>query len=354
MKSNLRHAGGVIATSILAAMLAAGQSARDTFVLTSTNASSNQVVVFKLSDSATPSLSLQAMFSTGGMGGASAGSAAGALQFQDGFGAVTNFGSNNVTQLVRFGNTITASGTIPLATGCQAPVSAAIAGNHLFVLGSTCAESHAWPLGRLDGSVIPLTDPSGAQIAAGETWAAVTMTSGSLLQLPLDATGALSGASTPVTLPSNANNTPLGAAFWNDVLAFNPAHSPDSFALVTGNGAVTPVTGPQPAYPTNAPCWIVKGPGNIWYTGNSPAHAVSIFFSDGQGGIFYKSVPLAGAPTDVAVSADKKWFAVIYTATDNSGAHVAVFSIDAYGDLAPVAASGPVGVTSFSGVAFSQ
>ena len=75
-----------------------------------------------------------------------------------------------------------------------------------------------------------------------------------------------------------------------------------------------PIAGPTPPYPTNAPCWVAKGPGNVWYTGNSPGQAISIFFSDGQGGIFYKSVPLPGSPTDITVSRDRKWLAVIYAA----------------------------------------
>lgn len=354
MQHPLRNIPGVIATSIITAALALGQSGRDTFVVTSSNGSeSNQVVVFKVnSSSGSTPLSLDTMFSSGAAGGASSG--AGAVQFKGDFGVVTNLGSNNVTQLLRYGNSITAIGRINLAAGCQSPISAAIAGDHLFVLGSNCAESHSWPLGTADGSVVALTDTSGAQIVAGQTWAAATLTSGSVLQLPLDATGALSGVSTPVTLPPDANNTPLGAAFWGNLLAFNPAHSPDSFALLTANGTVTPVAGPQPAYPTNAPCWIAKGPGNLWYTGNSPGHAISIFFSDGQGAVFYKSVPLPGAPTDVAVSPDMKWFAAIYTATDGSGAHVALFSIDSFGDLSPLGTSPAVGVTAFDGVAFSQ
>ncbi len=97
---------------------------------------------------------------------------------------------------------------------------------------------------------------------------------------------------------------------------------------------------------------MAKGAGNIWYTGNSPGDAISIFFSDGQSGAFYKSVPLPGSPTDIAVSPDGKWLAVIYTAGSN--AHVAVFSIDAYGDLTQAVTSSAIGVASFSGVAFSE
>ena len=82
--------------------------------------------------------------------------------------------------------------------------------------------------------------------------------------------------------------------------------------------------------------------------------AISIFFSDGQGGAFYKSVPLPGSPTDITVSRDGKWLAVIYTGTADSEGHVAVFAIDAYGDLTPEATSSAIGVGAFNGVAFSQ
>jgi hypothetical protein len=82
--------------------------------------------------------------------------------------------------------------------------------------------------------------------------------------------------------------------------------------------------------------------------------AISIFFSDGQGGVFYKSVPLPRVPTDITVSPDGKWLAVIYTASGEG--YVAVLSIDAYGDLSPtpVATSSSVGVAAFNGVAISQ
>jgi len=90
----------------------------------------------------------------------------------------------------------------------------------------------------------------------------------------------------------------------------------------------------------------------VWYTGNLPGHAISIFFSDAQGGVFYRSVSLPGAPTDVTVSADKRLLAVIYT-VDNNG-YVAVFSIDDFGDLAPLATSSAIGVTAFNGIAISE
>ncbi len=350
-KSRVRHAAGMLLVALLAAAAAVAGESKRVFVLTSTNdPSANHVVVFKLDLAGTPSLSLVDMLRTQGKGGAS--NNAGILQFKDNLGAVGNYGSNSVSRIVRRDDYIGIEGTIGLAPGCVKPDSVALTTDHLFVVGANCAESHAWPSGSVDGAVVALTDPSAAQIAVGRDWAAATMTSGSLLQLPLMWNGALSGSSTAVTLPSSANDTPLGAAFWDDVLGFTPAHSPDSFAIVNKSRDVFPITGPTPPYPTNAPCWVAKGPGSVWYTGNSPGHAISIFLTGGQGGVFYKSISLPGAPTDITVSPDEQWLAVIYSA--GGSAYVAVFAIDAYGDLTHVATSSPIGVAGFSGVAISE
>jgi hypothetical protein len=347
-----RRAVGMLSTALLASTLAvAAEPGRATFVLTSTNnPGGNEVVVFRLDVAGTPSLSWVDTLPTRGDGGASTN--AGILQFREGRGAVANYGSNTVSELVRHDDTISVAGTIGLAPACVKPDSVALTGEHLFVVGATCAESHAWPSGAIAGAVVSLTDPSAAQIAVGRHWAAVTLSDGSVLQLLRRQDGALSGASASVTLPGTADNTPLGAAFWEDILGFTPAHSPDSFAVVDKDGGVFPITGPTPPYPANAPCWVAKGPGNIWYTSNSPGHAVSIFFTDGAGGMFYKSLPLPGAPTDITVSADNKRLAVIYSAAGSG--YVAVFAIDAYGDLTPVTTSSPIGIAAFSGVAISE
>jgi len=350
----LFRTGGMLVMLFLSVVSATAMThEHSTFVITSTNnASGNAVLVFELEDAGTPSLSFVKTLPTGGMGGAAGN--AGAVQFSDGFGAVVNYGSNSVTELQRDGNSIGVVGTFGLAPKCVNPVSVALTDAHAFVVGANCAESHAWPSGILDGSVVAIPDTSAGQIVTGMSWSAVTLKSGSVLRLLLSERGGLDGSSAAVTLPDDANNTPLGAAFWGDTLGFNPAHSSYSFTLVNKNMDVFPVLGPQPAYPVNAPCWLAKGAGNVWYAGNSPGHAISIFFSDGQGGTFYKSVPLPGVPTDITVSPDGKWLAVIYTAADGSGGRIAVFAIDTYGDLSLAATSNPTGVASFNGVAISQ
>lgn len=351
-RSMAARAGLTAAASLLAVGLAvAGQPDRGVLVLTSTNnPSTNQVLVYRLETGATPTLSLVQTLPTGGQGGASGN--AGILQMRDDLGAVANFGSGNVSELIREGDYIRIRGQIKLASGCVKPDTVALADEQLFVAGANCVESHAWPSGALDGAVVHLSNASAAQVAVGRTWGAVTFTSGAVEQVGLTRSGALSGTVAPVALPSDANNTPLGAAFWGDILGFTPAHSPDSFAVVDAQRDVYPVVGPTPSFPVNAPCWVAKGPGNVWYTGNSPGQAISIFFSDGKGGVFYKSVPLPGVATDITISKDRKWLAVIYSANDNG--YVAVFAIDKYGDLTPEATSGPVGVAVFSGVAISE
>jgi hypothetical protein len=344
---------GIVAAAMsLAGVAAAAGQERATLILTSTNdPANNAVVVFNLNTHGTPSLTATQSVPTSAKGGASGN--AGILQFQGNLGAVANFGSNSVTQLVRRGDFIGVGRNIALASDCTGPDSVALNRDELYVVSTDCAESHSWPSGHLDGGVVTLSDNSAAQIVAGKTWAAVTMKSGSVLQLGLSGhDGGLNGSSTTVTLPDDANNTPLGAAFWGDVLGFTPAHSPDSFAIVDSDRNVFPVLGPAPAYPANAPCWVAKGPNSIWYTANSPGQAVSIFFSDNKGGAFYKSVPLPGTPTDITVSPDQNWLAVIYTAA--GAAHVAVFSIDNYGNLSLAATSPAVGAAGFSGVAISQ
>jgi hypothetical protein len=341
-----------VAASLLATSLAvAREHDRGMLVLTSTNdAGANQVLVFQLETGSTPALSLLQTLPTGGQGGASGN--AGILQMKGELGAVANYASSSVSELVRDGDFIRVRGQIKLAAGCTKPDSVALTGDQLFVVGANCLESHSWPSGAVDGAIVHLSNPSAAQVVVGRTWGAVTFTSGALEQVGLTRWGALSGAVAPVALPSNANDTPLGAAFWGDILGFTPAHSPDSFAIVDAQRNVHPVAGPTPPFPANAPCWVAKGPGNVWYTANSPGQAISIFFSDGKGGVFYKSVPVPGVPTDITVSRDRKWLAVIYSANGNG--YVAVFAVDAYGDLTPEAESAPIGVPAFSGVAISE
>ena len=188
-KSYLWRAGIMLAAAFLATALAVAgeQDVAYSCSRARITQAATTVVVFKLDTAGTPSLSLANTLPTGGKGGA--GTNAGILQFRDDLGAVANYGSNSVSQLVRYDNFIGIGRTINLAHDCVKPDSVALTEEHLFVVGTNCAESHAWPSGNVDGTVVSLTDPSAAQIAVGKNWAAVTLTSGSVFQLPLTQRG---------------------------------------------------------------------------------------------------------------------------------------------------------------------
>ena len=102
-KLPLWRAGFVPAALILTSAIAVhGQLLHSPLVVTSTNnASGNAVVVFKLNTEGTPSLELAQTLMTGGKGGASTN--AGIVQFKGELGAVANYGSNTVSQLLREG-----------------------------------------------------------------------------------------------------------------------------------------------------------------------------------------------------------------------------------------------------------
>ncbi|MDE2052033.1 MAG: hypothetical protein KGJ72_13555 [Gammaproteobacteria bacterium] len=93
-------------------------------MLTSTNdPGTSQVLVYQLQTGVAPALSLVQTLPTGGRGGA--GGNAGILQMRDDFGAVANYGSSTVSELVRAGDFMQVRGQIRLAPGCLKPDSVA-------------------------------------------------------------------------------------------------------------------------------------------------------------------------------------------------------------------------------------
>ena len=110
--------GMLVAMGCVAGPAMAHDNNRDraTLLVTSTNnATANSIVVFKLGTTGAPSLSYVTSLTTGGAGGA--GGNAGLVQFSDDLGVVANYGSNSVTQLVRYGDFINIGRSIGLASG---------------------------------------------------------------------------------------------------------------------------------------------------------------------------------------------------------------------------------------------
>src|SRR6185437_6157857 len=135
-RSTIGRAGVAVAASLLTASLAvAGEPDRGVLVLTSTNdPGTNQVLVYQLETGDSPALSLVQTLPTGGRGGA--GGNAGIVQMKDDFGAVANYGSSTVSELVREGDFVQVRGQIKLATGCVKPDSVALSRDQLFVVGA--------------------------------------------------------------------------------------------------------------------------------------------------------------------------------------------------------------------------
>jgi hypothetical protein len=159
---------------LAAAVARADESECGVLVLASTNdPSNNGVLVFRLDTAGMPSLSFVHGLTTGGKGGASTN--AGILQFQHDRGAMANFGSNSITASIREEGSVRVAGTVKLANGCMKPDSVALTEEHLFIVGANCAETHAWPLGAVEGVITPLKDPSAAQIAVGAKGSEETM-----------------------------------------------------------------------------------------------------------------------------------------------------------------------------------
>ena len=119
MKINLSRACGLLAILFLAVISATAADQKEIFVMTSTNnPAGNQVAVFKLNAAGTPSLTFVNALPTGGNGGA--GGNAGSVQFRGSFGAVVNYGSNNLSRLERDDHSIRVAGRLRKAKSARA------------------------------------------------------------------------------------------------------------------------------------------------------------------------------------------------------------------------------------------
>ena len=120
--------------SILVPLLGAATAvqAADPFVVTASNATANQLLVYS------PSGKLLQTLSTKGAGGATGN--AGGVQTSNGLVAVVNFGSQSVSIFQVGHNGLSLTQVVPTVAN---PVSVAFGENHLYILGATQVESHA-------------------------------------------------------------------------------------------------------------------------------------------------------------------------------------------------------------------
>ncbi|HUJ32672.1 MAG TPA: hypothetical protein VLY23_15430 [Candidatus Acidoferrum sp.] len=311
---------GLMLSLLGAATAVRADSARNAWVVTSTNAAKNQLLVYNFSGKLVQTLSTQ------GQGGASGNS--GGIDADRGLVAVVNFGSKTVAIFERWDD-----GGLhfkQLVPAASSPLSVAFGHDHLYILGATTVESH-----RLFGSdtsvgadgVVTLlkADGSAAQVGVLPNQLIITEKSNTIETVNLLPNGAVSGFPTRVAnIPSNVN-APFGLITRGNDAYVTIAHA-NEITLVR-NGTVLTVTG---SGTQNAPCWLaLVGP--FLYSSNSPSMSVSRYAVYGQKIVQDAAVAASfnGAPTDIA--SGEGLVAVI----DGSGmlSHLSIFSIDEDGNL---------------------
>jgi hypothetical protein len=305
--------------TLLLLAAAAGAHAQ-TLVVTSSNATANQLLVYNANAQLIQTISTQ------GAGGVS-GNAGGIAVMQNHL-AVVNFGSANVSLFQQAGNGFQFSRTIPAASG---PVSVAFGNNHLYILGTTKVESHA----ILSTGVNPdpdgvaglwLADGSAAQVGVLPGQVIISEKNNAIETVNLTRSGAVTGSATLVSnIPSNVN-APFGLVTRGNNAYVTIAHA-NEISLVRNNAVLT-VTPPGTQM---APCWVTLD-GPFLFSSNSPSMSVSRYAVYGEQIVQDAAVAASfnGSPTDIAYAT--RLLAVIDGASSVS--HLSVFSVDEDGNLA--------------------
>ena len=288
-------------------------------VVTASNASANQLLVY------TPGGKLLQTLSTHGTGGVSGNS--GGIVAKGSLVAVVNFGSNSVSVFERHSDSLRLSQTISTAAS---PVSVAFGHDHLYILGTTSVESHkryGSDISRSPDGVAPLlkADGSAAQVGVVTGALVISEKSNVIETVGLLDDGSVSGTAMLVqNIPANVN-APFGLVTRGDDAYVTIAHA-NEISLVR-NGDVLAVTG---SGTQSAPCWLaLEGP--FLFSSNSPSKSVSRYAVYGRKIVQDAAVAASfnGSPTDIATA--DGWVAVI----DGNGtaSHLSTFRLDEDGNL---------------------
>ena len=290
-----------------------------TFVVTASNATANQLLVYNSADK------LVQTVATGGQGGVS-GNAGGIAVSHDRV-AVVNFGSSSVSIFELSDGRFSLKQAISTASS---PVSVAFGHGHLYILGTTKVESHRVYDYAVDSSAdgiasLVLADGSAAQVGVIESQLIISEKNNVIESVNLGWDGAVTGAATTVkNIPSNVN-APFGMATRDNDAYVTIAHA-NEISLVR-NDAVVTVTG---SGTQNAPCWLALD-GPFLFSANSPSMSVSRYLVYGTKIIQQDAVAATfnGDPTDIA------YYAGNVAVIDSNGtvSHLSVFSVDGDSNL---------------------
>ena len=303
-------------------------------VLTASNATANQLLVYNTSGGLLQTIPTQ------GQGGVSGN--AGGIAVGGGLIAVVNFGSKNVSIFESDGHAFQMTQLIPAVSN---PVSVAFGGDHLYILGTTKVESHVIfgshvnsnPDGVVslllaDGSaaqvgVVSLVAPNGPAASANGAQSQLILTekTGDIETVNLLPSGAASGTATLVqNIPANPL-APFGLVTRGNDAYVTIAHS-NEITLVRDDKVLTVTnSGTQ-----NAPCWLTLD-GVFLYSSNSPSMSISRYAVYGQKIVQDLAVAasLNGDPTDIAAAGG------LLAVVDGNGpvSHLSTFSVDEDGNL---------------------
>jgi hypothetical protein len=319
--------------SVLIPLLAAAATVRaaEPFVVTASNATANQLLVYS------PNGKLLQTLSTKGTGGATGN--AGGVQSRDGLVAVVNFGSKSVSIFHVSNNGLELSQVVPTVAN---PVSVAFGGNHLYVLGHEQVESH--PIfvnfvGGPDGvSNLSVADGSAAQVGFLNNQIVVTEKSNVIETFNLRPDGAVGGNATqvqgvPPAIGSPSANEPFGLVTRGNDAYVTIAHL-NELALVRNDAIISSGS----TNPENAPCWAtLTGP--FLYTSNTASMNLSRFVVYGQHIVLDQAIAatFTGNPTDNA-SGEGLVAAIDGVAGSNPVlSHLSIFNRDEDGNLTPSA-----------------
>jgi len=315
-----------VTTALLAAAAMHAQTAfsNTNLVVTASNQTNNQLLVYS------PSGTLLQSVSTQGQGGASGN--AGGIMANGGLVAVVNFGSKSVSLFQRIGNTFHMTQSIPTVAN---PVSVAFGNNHLYILGATKVESHLafgpFVSPNADGAASLLKgDGSAAQVGVVNNELIIAEKSNVIETVGLNSNGAVTGSPTLVQNIPSTVDTPFGLVTRGDDAYVTIAHS-NQTSLVR-NGKILTITG---SGTQNSPCWLtLVGP--FLYSSNSPSMSISRYAVYGQKIVQDAAVAamLNGAPTDIASGNGQ------LSVIDGSGSvtHLSTFNMDEDGNLTLVGA----------------
>jgi hypothetical protein len=317
----IRKAGMKVGVfSVLLPLLGAAMAeGHDALVVTASNATQNQLLVYSTGGQLVQTIPTQ------GKGGVSGN--AGGIETNGSLVAVVNFGSQNVSIFDREGEGLRFKYLVPTVTS---PVSVAFGAGHLYILDTTKVESH-----RIWGSDVSSTpdgvvtllvaDGSAAQVGVVENQLIITEKSNMIETVDLASDGAVSGTATKVqNIPSNVN-TPFGLVTRGNDAYVTIAHA-NEISLVR-NGAILTITG---SGTQSAPCWLtLVGP--FLFSSNSPSMSVSRYAVYGQKIVQDAAVAatLNGDPTDITSGAG------LVAVIDGNGtvSHLSIFSVDEDGNL---------------------